>query len=73
MFVYHGDWSELQSALSSPLLCCTFAMSNWILDVDNSQANDLSLQNLFSVRSHNDEIFHGSVSSSSYMGSIASV
>lgn len=72
MFVHNGDWSELQRA-PSPLLCCTFAMSNWILDMDNSQSNDLSLQNLFSVLSHNDEIFHGSVSSSSYIISITSL
>lgn len=52
---------------------CTVAMSNWILDMDNSQDNDLSLQNLFSILSHNDEIFHESVSSSSYIGSITSV
>lgn len=57
----------------SPLLLCTFAMFNWILDMDNSQANDLSLQNLFSILSHNDEIFHGSVSSASRMGFITSV
>lgn len=71
MFVHNVGWGELQRA-PSPLLCCTFAMSNWILDMDNSQANDLSLQNLFSVLSHNDEVFHGSVSSSFCMGSITS-
>lgn len=55
------------------LLRCTFAMSNWILDTDNSKANDLSLQNVVSILSHNVEIFHESVSSFSCMGSITIV
>lgn len=62
---------ELQNCRELPLLCCTFT-SDQTPDPHNSQANGLSLGNLFSILSQNDEIFHGSVSYSN-MGSITSV